>query len=116
MGSPAIVNPVDGLNHSTANVRELAMAERSIVNGPPDGVYTRYSAPSVGVCARQYPVEQRDPRGVTLARFTLREYLKMYPRFCLKLSHRGSGALQIALAGETHSFLPRAGSTERRDP
>ena len=32
-----IVSPFAGLNHSTANVRELAMAERSIVNAPPEG-------------------------------------------------------------------------------
>ena len=32
-----IVCPLAGLNHSTANVRELAMAERSIVNAPPEG-------------------------------------------------------------------------------
>jgi hypothetical protein len=37
MGSAAIVDPVDGLNHSTANVRELDIAERSTVKDPPDG-------------------------------------------------------------------------------
>ena len=32
-----IVSPLAGLNHSTANFRELGMAERSIVNEPPEG-------------------------------------------------------------------------------
>ena len=32
-----IVVPVAGLNHSTANFRESGMAERSIVNEPPEG-------------------------------------------------------------------------------
>ena len=29
--------PVDGLNHSKANLREPDIADRSIVNEPPDG-------------------------------------------------------------------------------
>src|SRR2546426_7602941 len=31
-----IVSPLAGLNHSTANFRESGMAERSIVNEPPE--------------------------------------------------------------------------------
>ena len=37
MELPAFTDPVDGLNHSTANLRELGIAERSTVNGPPEG-------------------------------------------------------------------------------
>src|ERR1043165_7199534 len=97
-----IVSPVEGLNHSTAKVLELCMRKRSTVNEPPEGKYTRYSAPVEGVCARQYPVEERELFGVTRERFNLREYLKIYPRFFLKLSQRLSGARQIVFAGETH--------------
>jgi len=32
-----IVSSLAGLNHSTANLRESGMAERSIVNEPPEG-------------------------------------------------------------------------------
>jgi len=32
-----IVSSLAGLNHSTANLRESGMAERSIVNEPPAG-------------------------------------------------------------------------------
>jgi WD40 repeat protein len=34
----ATVSPVAGLNHSTASARDPGIAERSIVNGTPDGV------------------------------------------------------------------------------
>src|SRR5690242_4824341 len=104
MGFPAIAVPVDGLNHSTDNVLDPDIAERFTVNEPPEGAYARYSAPADGVWARQYPVEQREPCGVTFARFNLREYFTMYPRLSLKLSQRVSGAVQIALCGETHRF------------
>jgi hypothetical protein len=35
--SSAMDAPVDGLNHSTANLREASIAERSTVNDPPTG-------------------------------------------------------------------------------
>jgi hypothetical protein len=35
--SPGIADPVAGLNHSTANVLALDIAERFTVNGPPAG-------------------------------------------------------------------------------
>ena len=34
---PAVTAPVDGLNHSTANVLALDIAERFTVNEPPTG-------------------------------------------------------------------------------
>jgi hypothetical protein len=37
MGFSTIVAPVEGLNHSTANVLEPDIAERFIVNEPPEG-------------------------------------------------------------------------------
>ena len=37
IGSSAMVFPVAGLNHSTASLRELGIAERSMVNAPPAG-------------------------------------------------------------------------------
>jgi len=37
IGAPARGIPVDGLNHSTDNVRDPDIAERSTVNETPDG-------------------------------------------------------------------------------
>ena len=37
IGSWVIVSPVAGLNHSTASLREVGIAERSIVKEPPEG-------------------------------------------------------------------------------
>jgi hypothetical protein len=37
IGSWVMVSPVAGLNHSTASLREVGIAERSIVKEPPEG-------------------------------------------------------------------------------
>src|SRR5262245_16090478 len=95
-----LVAPVAGLNHSTRRLRVLDMADRFTVNAPPAGAYTRYSAPTGGVCARQKEVEHNPARGETFPMFSRRAYSAIAPRLSRKLSQRLSGLEQIPFCGE----------------
>src|SRR5437016_13943606 len=48
---PEVVLPLLGSNHSTFSTR--VVADKFTVKLPPFGAYTRYSAPTDGVCAKQ---------------------------------------------------------------
>jgi hypothetical protein len=66
-----IVSPLAGLNHSTANFRELGTAERSIVNEP-----RKARKPSIradGWFGQTVMRRTELPLGATLARLSLRE-------------------------------------------
>ncbi len=69
MEPPEVMAPVAGLSHSTFKVR--VVAERFTVKEPPEGAYTRYSAPVAIALARQLPVEERLGRGVIFPRLSL---------------------------------------------
>ena len=63
---PARVCPVAGSNQSAEKF--CCAAERSTVTEPPEGKYTRYSAPGF---IRQYPVEHARSLGVIAARLSI---------------------------------------------
>ena len=66
--APVVVLPVPMLSHSTE--RAPVAPDRFTLALPPLGKNTRYSLP---ITARQYPLDERSPRGTAAAMFMRRE-------------------------------------------
>jgi hypothetical protein len=78
--------PVAGFSHVTVSERALDIDLRFTVKVPPLGAYTTYSAPTEGVCARQYPVEESEPIGVAFFRLSFVTQVAIQPKLSRRLS------------------------------